>query len=243
MQFHYILEILRLLVTNNKKDPQSFVSFFNASDYIIAFYYDGYKGKFTHLSKSYDRILGYRGNHAIGNQNLAEAIIHPQDKTFFRHFLNIIPKNGLENDWTLTNMKCRARHVKGDWKYLVFLSMNYFNHDYKSYNKFGLIVDQKLSSIRWAHADWDGHLNSEQISSYETNEEDFKIRNGMNVKISARENEILSLISQGMIAKEIANELNISVNTVICHRKNLKQKFDVKNTAELISTASHFMMI
>jgi len=61
--------------------------------------------------------------------------------------------------------------------------------------------------------------------------------NGESANISAREREILYLIADGDSAKIIGDKLNISPNTVITHRNNLKKKFGVKNTAELIKEA------
>lgn len=55
--------------------------------------------------------------------------------------------------------------------------------------------------------------------------------------ISAREREILNLIANGDSAKIIGFKLNISPNTVITHRNNLKKKLGAKNTAELIKEA------
>ena len=50
-----------------------------------------------------------------------------------------------------------------------------------------------------------------------------------------REHDVLELLERGLCAKEIASRLYISETTVITHKKNLKKKFNVKNTAELIS--------
>lgn len=50
-----------------------------------------------------------------------------------------------------------------------------------------------------------------------------------------RENDVLELLERGLCAKEIATRLYISETTVITHKKNLKKKFNVKNTVELIS--------
>ncbi len=50
-----------------------------------------------------------------------------------------------------------------------------------------------------------------------------------------REKEVLNLLIEGFCAKEIARLLFISESTVITHKKNLKEKFKAKNTAELIS--------
>ena len=52
-----------------------------------------------------------------------------------------------------------------------------------------------------------------------------------------REKDILELLVNGFCAKEIANRLFISETTVITHKKNLKEKFNAKNTVELVSKA------
>ena len=52
--------------------------------------------------------------------------------------------------------------------------------------------------------------------------------------ITIREQEVLHLIAAGKTSKEIAEELNITINTVNTHRQNLIKKFNVKNTASLI---------
>lgn len=51
--------------------------------------------------------------------------------------------------------------------------------------------------------------------------------------LSAREIEVLKLISSGRINKEIADELCISVNTVITHRKNISSKLGIKSASGL----------
>lgn len=56
--------------------------------------------------------------------------------------------------------------------------------------------------------------------------------------ITTREKEVLELISQGLINKEIAEKLFISRSTLDSHRKNLLAKFNVLNTAALITAAS-----
>lgn len=51
--------------------------------------------------------------------------------------------------------------------------------------------------------------------------------------LSAREIEVLRLIASGKINKEIADELYISINTVITHRKNISSKLGIKSTSGL----------
>ena len=51
--------------------------------------------------------------------------------------------------------------------------------------------------------------------------------------LTDREIEVMSLIVQGYINKEIADRLNISLSTVITHRKNIMDKLGMKSVSAL----------
>ena len=51
--------------------------------------------------------------------------------------------------------------------------------------------------------------------------------------LTNREVEVLSLIVQGFINKEIADRLNIGLTTVITHRKNIMEKMGVRSVSAL----------
>lgn len=51
--------------------------------------------------------------------------------------------------------------------------------------------------------------------------------------LSERETEVLRLLASGMSTKEIAEELHISTNTVITHRKNLSAKTGIRSVSGL----------
>ena len=69
--------------------------------------------------------------------------------------------------------------------------------------------------------------SSETIDEYPT----------MLVVVSKREVEVLQLISQGLTVKEIAHALYLSTHTIISHKKNLIDKFDARNSIDLIVRA------
>ena len=52
-------------------------------------------------------------------------------------------------------------------------------------------------------------------------------------ELSAREKEILVCVAKGMLNKEIADLYNISIYTVITHRKNITRKTGIKTVAGL----------
>lgn len=53
--------------------------------------------------------------------------------------------------------------------------------------------------------------------------------------LTSREMEIVKLLAKGSNAKEIAEKLNLSFNTVRTHRKNMLSKTDCTNTTELVA--------
>lgn len=54
-----------------------------------------------------------------------------------------------------------------------------------------------------------------------------------NKELSARETDVLQLIVKGITNKEIADKLNISLNTVLTHRKNITAKLGIKTVSGL----------
>lgn len=71
-----------------------------------------------------------------------------------------------------------------------------------------------------------GHYGTRKDGNVETSEE-----NGR--KLSQREKEVLRLMVKGMINKEIAKELSISMNTVIFHRNNICEKLQTRSVGKL----------
>ena len=56
---------------------------------------------------------------------------------------------------------------------------------------------------------------------------------GEREELSDREKEILVSVAKGMLNKEIADEYNLSIHTVISHRKNITRKTGIKSVAGL----------
>lgn len=52
--------------------------------------------------------------------------------------------------------------------------------------------------------------------------------------LSTRETEVALLLCQGCINKEVADKLNISITTVITHRKNIMEKLGARSLADVI---------
>jgi DNA-binding NarL/FixJ family response regulator len=57
--------------------------------------------------------------------------------------------------------------------------------------------------------------------------------------LTTREIEIVKLVAKGLIAKEIADALNLSTHTVYTHRKNIMKKLQLSSASELVLYAVH----
>ncbi|WP_223607155.1 response regulator transcription factor [Chryseobacterium sp. OSA05B] len=62
-------------------------------------------------------------------------------------------------------------------------------------------------------------------------------------RLTKREKQILQMVAQGKTSAMIADELFLSPLTVDTHRKNLLQKFQARNSTELINRAIQHHMI
>jgi DNA-binding NarL/FixJ family response regulator len=69
------------------------------------------------------------------------------------------------------------------------------------------------------------HRTSAQIDEFE--------------QLTCREDEILELFSQGLLCKEIADRLGISLETVNSHRKNIYRKLHVRSRTEAVVKYLH----
>ena len=52
-------------------------------------------------------------------------------------------------------------------------------------------------------------------------------------ELSVREQEILTAVAKGKSNKEIADEFNLSIHTVITHRKNISHKLGINSISGL----------
>lgn len=56
-------------------------------------------------------------------------------------------------------------------------------------------------------------------------------------KLTLREREVLQLIAEGYSAKDVAAKLQLTLNTIYVHKKNMMQKLDIHKQADLVRYA------
>ena len=96
-------------------------------------------------------------------------------------------------------------------------------------------IDQDLLRAIRAVADGEGFLSPEVagtvLEDYQEHIEDPFDR------LTAREREVLQLLAEGKVAKEIATALDISLYTVDAHRGRIMKKLGLKSSTEIVRFA------
>lgn len=64
-----------------------------------------------------------------------------------------------------------------------------------------------------------------------------KINTNKTQSLSDREKQILKLIAEGLLAKQVADHLSLSPNTIETVKKNICRKLQAKNTAHAVKIA------
>jgi len=79
------------------------------------------------------------------------------------------------------------------------------------------------------HSVLDGNTLLERAAASDMSPETSPMRS----ELTARQKEVLKLIASGCSAKDIANQLNISVRTAEFHRAAIMQRLDLHSTAQM----------
>ena len=90
--------------------------------------------------------------------------------------------------------------------------------DFKTYDGAVNIFDDPVTIVRKLREACSSHQGNPDAESHD---------------LSAREKEILVCVAKGMLNKEIADVCNLSIHTVITHRKNITRKTGIKTVAGL----------
>lgn len=86
--------------------------------------------------------------------------------------------------------------------------------------------------VPYIHTKWSRSLLLQKLK--DTLAENRKVQRETEDKgLSSREEEVLREVAKGMTNKEIADRLNISMNTVMSHRKNITAKLSIKTVSGL----------
>lgn len=190
--------------------------------------FDINKNKFLYCNGSFKNVLGYKADEIIrGGWEFWYKKINPDEAGIIKNKINfLIRKPHSEKLREVLSFTYHIKDILSKWYYVSHeLSLFHFKK-----NIFVLNYLYDISQI-------------ERIEYFFGKTQNPLKKNGDSITISKREEEVLMLIGEGFSSKQIADELYISNHTAIKHRKNLIEKFKVKNTAQLIKEASRFFLL
>jgi DNA-binding CsgD family transcriptional regulator/PAS domain-containing protein len=199
--------------------------------------------KIVFFSKNYANLLGYNKTEFEAlNYTFFEAKIHPDDKYDLAMFglssLKLFKE--LSNDEKLNHkvvyefrmLNSGGRYVRVIDQYQI-LELDATGQIWLMMSTIDLSPNQDIeSSVKC------------QILNYRTGKIIVtSVDNKPSLELTKRELEILSLVKQGLLSKEISDKLFISVHTVNTHRQRLLEKLGANNTIEAIMFATKYGLI
>lgn len=191
--------------------------------------FDIKKNKFLFCNDSFKNILGYNADQIIsGGWDFWYKKMNPNEARVIKNKINFFlqkPHSGKNPE--VLSFTYHIEDILNKWHFVSHeLTLYLFK---KSYFILSYLYDiSQIERIEYFF----GVKKQNPINRY-----------GKDIAISKREKEVLVLIAEGFSSKQIADELYISNHTAIKHRKNLIEKFKVKNTAQLIKEASRFFLL
>ncbi len=204
--------------------------------------FDLYQNKHIYLSPRFETIFGFCINkaHKEGNEYFDKKV-HPNDAldamkiaSYFFNTALALPSKERKNYKLINDYRIK----NGEGKYIRVIE------------QFQALELDKHGNIWLALCVMDLSPNQDislplqnKVLNFKTGELFHFPGTSKKVNLSDREKEILGLISEGLISKEIAGNLFISVHTVNTHRQKILEKLNVTNSIEAIKLSKEYGLI
>lgn len=219
------------------------LNFFQIGDYfMVAFNLS--KLRIEYVSEGIRKVLGYTPDEF--SLSFFLSLIHWDDETYFINFeKKVVDIFGSMPSEEQLNYKVRydyrLRCKDGSYKRMLH-QMMITEIDEEQQNLKTLTVLTDITDLKTSGAPILSLIGLNGRPSlcnipvrHDDSEEDLDVV--VNVKLTAREQQILMLIAEGYNSKEISERLFLSKHTVDTHRKNILRKSKASNLNQLISQA------
>ncbi len=218
-----------------ERDKSMLHQFSKISGY-CTFVVDVYKCRYAYASQNLVDLLGY-DSHKIATLekqgDYLESRIHPDDRAqlltlqikLSQFIYNLPPeqRNDYSNIYSFRILNAKQQYIRVVSKHQVLEQtvngkawLVIGNIDISPDQEESETVDCTVLNLK------NGAIFSPSLSLHVPN------------PLTKRETEILHLIQKGLLSKEIANKLCVSIHTVNIHRQNLLRKLGVQNSIEAI---------
>ena len=101
-----------------------------------------------------------------------------------------------------------------------------------------------MLSVIDVDASHESEITKSHLYNFETGEKIFiDLSDTLEEPLTNRELSVLQLMKQGLLSKEIANSLNVSINTINTHRQNILLKLKANNSIEAVNIAQRLGLL
>jgi len=194
----------------------------------------GYRFISSNHNAFYDYLPDFESKNFAEKKQILDSSIHPEDQPF----VTSLRKKGFDYIFSLPFeqrkdykhiMECRVLGRNGEYVRFIFQCQII---EITESNDYVLILS--ISDV------CPDQTSNEPVKfrlvNFKTNEViDFPTFDEADISLTKRELEILRLVNEGMISKEISDKLSISIHTVNRHRQNILEKMSVDNLMEAIN--------
>lgn len=208
----------------------------------IVLVFDCYTKKFVFVSdnipQSYE--IDFKRLFVNGHEPILE-IIHPGDihygllvrKKIYSLLSNLSTKEKMKHKMV---HEMRVRNIRGE--YIRIIEQEQVIELDKSGNIWLML------SVIDVDASHESEITKSHLYNFETGEQIFiDLSDTLEEPLTNRELSVLQLMKQGLLSKEIANYLSISVNTINTHRQNILLKLKANNSIEAVNIAQRLGLL
>lgn len=208
----------------------------------IVLVFDCYSNKFVFVSNNIPESYGIDPGRLITDGHVpALEIIHPDD---IHHGLLVREKiysllNGFSADekmkYKMTH-EMRVKNVQGE--YIRIIEQEQAIELDKSGNIWLML------SVIDVDASHESVTTKSHLYNFETGEQVFiNVSDSLEEPLTIRELEVLQLMKQGLLSKEMADGLKVSIHTINSHRQNILQKLKANNSMEAVNMAQRLGLL
>ena len=192
--------------------------------------------EYVYTSANFKNIFGFTPadkSDGVSNGNLLDSKIHPDD---FLDYKKTMLKVG-------AFLLQQTKEERPNFRHVFELRIQNMQNQYLRVSWERQALETDISGNLWLMLGTihvlSNQSNATNFNSFfinlKTGEQiPFSFPNEPHFELTPREKDILILIQQGLLSKEIADKLFISVNTVNIHRQNILQKMQVGHSIEAL---------
>lgn len=204
--------------------------------------FDCYTKKFVFVSDNIPELYGLDSHRLFidGHQPVIE-VVHPDDIYYGllvrKKIYSILSSfsNEEKMDYKAIH-EMRVRNLRGE--YIRIIEQEQVIESDKSGNIWLML------SVIDVDASHESEIVKSHLYNFKTGEQIFiDLSDTLNEPLTNRELEVLRLMKQGSLSKEIANTLKVSINTVNTHRRNILRKLKANNSIEAVNFAQRLGLL